>query len=81
MNISQLRLLNKMRHFANYNITPLNLNFIWNYGKSKHLSNSMNQSLFLHKELPIRLSQRAIELESLPYSISDTSYIQNIYSL
>ena len=81
MSITQLRLINKMRYYANYNITPLKLKYVWDYGNVNETNNIVNQATFLHKELPIRLSQRAIELESLPYTISNTPYVQNVYNL
>lgn len=81
MYLPMLRLLSTVRHYAGRNATPLKLSYVCNYGKIKHPSNIIQQSLFLHKELPIRLAQRAVELENLPYSVSKTNSIQNVYDL
>ena len=76
-----LKLLSTVRHYAGRNATPLKLNYVCNYGKQKCSRNIMQQSLFLHKELPVRLAQRAVELENLPYSVSSTQSIQTVYDL
>jgi pyruvate dehydrogenase kinase 2/3/4 len=76
-----LKLLSTVRHYASRNATPLKLNYVCNYGKLKHPGNIKQQSLFLHKELPVRLAQRAVELENLPFAVSSTQSIQNVYDL
>jgi len=81
MYLPMLRLLSTVRHYAGRNATPVKLNYICNYGKLKRPSNIIQQSLFLHRELPIRLAQRAIELENMPYSVLKTESIQNVYNL
>ena len=81
MYIPMLKLLSTVRHYASRNATPLKLNYVCNYGKLKHPGNIKQQSLFLHKELPIRLAQRAVELENLPFAVSSTQSIQNVYDL
>lgn len=81
MYIPMLKLLSTVRHYASRNATPLKLNYVCNYGKLKHPGNIKQQSLFLHKELPVRLAQRAVELENLPFAVSSTQSIQNVYDL
>ena len=81
MYIPMLKLLSTVRHYASRNATALKLNYVCNYGKPKCPGNIRQQSLFLHKELPIRLAQRAVELENLPYSVSSSPSIQNVYDL
>jgi pyruvate dehydrogenase kinase 2/3/4 len=73
--------INTMRYFSKKKFTPLTLNYIYNFGKNKTPETLLQQSIFLHQELPIRLAQRAIELEQLPYEISNTNEIQSVYNL
>ena len=81
MNTPILRLLSTVKHYATKNSTPLNLNYVCNYGKKKCPKTIISQSAFLHKELPIRLAKRVVDLENLPYDLSKTTPMQNVYEL
>ncbi|XWS14293.1 hypothetical protein CRYUN_Cryun36dG0110000 [Craigia yunnanensis] len=51
--------------------TGVSLRYMMEFG-SKHTDrHSLISGQFLHKELPIRISRRAIELETLPYGLSE----------
>lgn len=81
MNTPILRLLSTVKHYATKNATPLKLNYVCNYGKNKCSKTIISQSSFLHKELPIRLAKRVVDLENLPYDLSKTTPMQNVYEL
>ncbi len=81
MKTPMLRLLSAVKHYATKRPNPLKLNYVCNYGKQKCPYTITQQSLYLYKELPIRLAQRAVELENLPYDVSKTIPMQNVYDV
>ncbi|KAI3469213.1 hypothetical protein Pfo_025876 [Paulownia fortunei] len=50
--------------------TGVSLRYMMEFGSRPTLRNLLISAQFLHKELPIRIARRAIELESLPYGLS-----------
>ena len=81
MKTPMLRLLSAVKHYATKRPNPLKLNYVCNYGKQKCPYTITQQSLYLYKELPIRLAQRVVELENLPYDVSKTIPMQDVYDV
>ena len=50
--------------------TGVTLRYMMEFGSKPTDRNLLISAQFLHKELPIRIARRAIELESLPYGLS-----------
>lgn len=50
--------------------TGVSLRYMMEFGSRPTNRNLLISAQFLHKELPIRIARRAIELESLPYGLS-----------
>lgn len=50
--------------------TGVSLRYMMEFGSKPTEKNLLISAQFLHKELPIRIARRAIELESLPYGLS-----------
>ncbi|XP_060173968.1 pyruvate dehydrogenase (acetyl-transferring) kinase, mitochondrial-like [Lycium barbarum] len=50
--------------------TGVSLRHMMNFGCTSSPRNLLISAQFLHKELPIRIARRAIELENLPYGLS-----------
>ncbi|VVU95117.1 Mitochondrial branched-chain alpha-ketoacid dehydrogenase kinase [seawater metagenome] len=73
-----LRKILRIEKYSKMKPTLLKLNEIYNIGTKE---NTLLQSQFLHKELPIRLAHRTRELYQLPDSIINTRYLQNVYDL
>ena len=60
--------------------TGVSLRYMMEFG-SKHTDRHLLISgQFLHKELPIRIARRAIELETLPYGLSDKPAVLKVSS-
>ena len=58
----------------------LNVNYNYqNYKKSE--KDTVNHSVFLHSELPVRLAHRIKDLESLPHDFIDNHYLIDIHDL
>jgi pyruvate dehydrogenase kinase 2/3/4 len=53
--------------------TPLRLGDMYKYAASADLEQRLRNAQFLHRELPIRLAQRAYDLLSLPHGLSQES--------
>lgn len=51
--------------------TGVSLRYMMEFGSRPTDRNLLISAQFLHKELPIRIARRAIELESLPYGLSE----------
>ncbi|XP_031396058.1 pyruvate dehydrogenase (acetyl-transferring) kinase, mitochondrial isoform X1 [Punica granatum] len=51
--------------------TGVSLKYMMEFGSRPTDRNLLISAQFLHKELPIRIARRAIELESLPYGLSE----------
>lgn len=50
--------------------TGVSLRYMMEFGSKPTEKNLLISAQFLHKELPIRIARRAIELENLPYGLS-----------
>jgi len=69
--------LNALHAIASRKTTPLSLSDMYRYasiGSNQRLRNAQ----FLHRELPIRLAQRAVDLLTLPHGLSKTRHIRNV---
>lgn len=51
--------------------TGVSLRYMMEFGSKPTDRNLLISAQFLHKELPIRIARRTIELESLPYGLSE----------
>ncbi|XP_077218278.1 pyruvate dehydrogenase kinase [Tasmannia lanceolata] len=51
--------------------TGVSLRYMMDFGSNPTDKNLLISAQFLHKELPIRIARRAIELETLPYGLSE----------
>ncbi|CAG7882142.1 unnamed protein product, partial [Brassica rapa] len=51
--------------------TGVSLRYMMEFGSTPTERNLLISAQFLHKELPIRIARRAIELETLPYGLSE----------
>lgn len=67
-----------IREYANKNVTPLKLKYIYDFGNQNKIKEQGN---YLHSELPIRLAKRTIELEKLPEEIIKLESFQKIHEL
>ncbi|EPS70225.1 hypothetical protein M569_04533 [Genlisea aurea] len=56
----------------------VSLRYMMEFGLRPTPRNLLISAQFLHKELPIRIARRAIELDSLPYGLSDKSAVLKV---
>lgn len=60
--------------------TGVSLRYMMEFGSTPTEKNLLISAQFLHKELPIRVARRAIELETLPYGLSEKPAVLKVRS-
>lgn len=64
--------------------TPLSLSNMYKYANANstnYKSQRLRNAQFLHRELPIRIAQRAVDLMTLPHGLNQTSQVRHIVSI
>ncbi|KAG7355552.1 two-component system histidine kinase [Nitzschia inconspicua] len=72
--------MDKLKQMASKRCTPLSLKDMYKYAV-KDVNNSEQRlwnAQFLHKELPIRMAQRAYDLLTLPHGLNETAAILQV---
>ncbi|XP_021822419.1 pyruvate dehydrogenase (acetyl-transferring) kinase, mitochondrial isoform X2 [Prunus avium] len=64
-------LINEVQRWGCMKQTGVSLRYMMEFGSRPTPRNFIISAQFLHKELPIRIARRAIELEALPYGLSE----------
>ncbi|KAL6008831.1 hypothetical protein ACLOJK_022057 [Asimina triloba] len=64
-------LIEEVQRWGAMKQTGVSLRYMMEFGSRPTAKNLLLSSQFLYKELPIRIARRAIELENLPYGLSD----------
>ncbi|KFK38109.1 hypothetical protein AALP_AA3G070700 [Arabis alpina] len=65
------RLIEDVHKWGCMKQTGVSLRYMMEFGSKPTERNLLISAQFLHKELPIRVARRAIELETLPYGLSE----------
>lgn len=74
--------MEELRNLASMRCTPLSLKDMYKYAVDfSNMEQRLRNAQFLHKELPIRIAQRAIDLLTLPNGLSDVTPIRQIAHL
>eukprot|EP00638_Chattonella_subsalsa_P003310 CAMPEP_0117754928 /NCGR_PEP_ID=MMETSP0947-20121206/13142_1 /TAXON_ID=44440 /ORGANISM="Chattonella subsalsa, Strain CCMP2191" /LENGTH=467 /DNA_ID=CAMNT_0005574153 /DNA_START=167 /DNA_END=1567 /DNA_ORIENTATION=- len=68
----------RLQELASSECTPLSLSQAYAFGKNPSKSIRLRNSQYLHRELPIRISQRIQELKNFPHGLSQTPEIQQV---
>lgn len=63
-------LIEDVHRWGSMKQTSVSLKYMMEFGSRPTARNLLISSQFLHKELPIRIARRAIELQNLPYGLS-----------
>lgn len=58
--------------------TGVSLRYMMEFGSRPTEKNLLISAQFLHKELPIRIARRAMELENLPYGLSEKPAVSEV---
>ncbi|KAI3690848.1 hypothetical protein L2E82_49059 [Cichorium intybus] len=64
-------LIDELHKWSAMKQTGVSLRCMMAFGSAPSDRNMLKAAQFLHRELPIRIARRAIELESLPYGLSE----------
>lgn len=68
--LSKKEFLEQVHKWGAMKQTGVSLRYMMEFGSRPSHRNLLISAQFLHKELPIRIARRAIELEFLPYGLS-----------
>ena len=71
-------LLEKIKHAASFPQTPVSIKQMVEFGRSPGPITLLRGSHFVHRELPVRLAHRVVELENLPHNLSHMPSIQKV---
>ncbi|KAK2969655.1 hypothetical protein RJ640_025832 [Escallonia rubra] len=71
-------LIEEVHRWAYLKQTGVSLRYMTEFGSRPTNRNLLISAQFLHKELPIRIAHRAIELETLPYGLSEKPAILKV---
>jgi len=80
-NTTSLKLLYSL---AQQPCTPLSLSNMFKYANAtsvNYKSQRLRNAQFLHRELPIRIAQRAVDLMTLPHGLNQTQEVRRIVSI
>ncbi|PSS02794.1 [Pyruvate dehydrogenase (acetyl-transferring)] kinase [Actinidia chinensis var. chinensis] len=72
------RLIDEVQRWGAMKQTGVSLRYMMEFGSTPTDRNLLISAQFLHKELPIRIARRAIELETLPYGLSQKPAILKV---
>ena len=70
--------LEALQELASQTPTPLRLADMYRYGTGTDKEQRLRNAQFLHRELPIRVAQRAVDLLTLPFGLSEAAPIQQV---
>ncbi|CAI9094389.1 OLC1v1030115C1 [Oldenlandia corymbosa var. corymbosa] len=69
--LSKKEVIDQVQKWGGMMQTGVSLRYMMEFGSRPTPRNLLISAQFLHKELPIRIARRAIELDSLPYGLSN----------
>lgn len=72
-------LIEEVQRWGAMKQTGVSLRYMMDFGSNPSEKNLLLAAQFLHKELPIRIARRAIELESLPFGLSEKSAVLKVF--
>lgn len=70
--------MDSLQELASRNPIPLRLNDMYRYAVMRDPQQRLRNAQFLHKELPIRIAQRAVDLLTLPHGLNQSTPIRNV---
>jgi len=70
-----------LQALASQRPTPLRLADMYKYGNSSNSEQRLRNAQFLHRELPIRITQRAVDLLTLPHGLNQAAPIRQVANM
>lgn len=70
----------RLLEFASKKATGVSLKGLLDFGSNPTENTLLRAAIFLHHELPIRIAKRVVELDNLPYGLSNISSIRHVKS-
>lgn len=73
-------LINELKKWGKMKRTGVSLRYMTEFGSRPTEKNLLISAQFLHKELAIRIARKALELEKLPYGLSEKPAVLKVYT-
>ncbi|PWA83535.1 pyruvate dehydrogenase (acetyl-transferring) kinase, mitochondrial [Artemisia annua] len=73
------RFIEEVHKYGDMKQTGVSLRYMLEFGSVPSDRNMIIAAQFLHKELPIRIARRAVELDSLPFGLSNKPAVLKIF--
>ena len=70
--------MEELAALASQRTTPLSLQNMYRYASVGKPAQRLRNAQFLHRELPIRIAQRAVDLLTLPHGLSGTPQVRSV---
>mmetsp|Transcript_7211 Transcript_7211/g.15737 ORF Transcript_7211/g.15737 Transcript_7211/m.15737 type:complete len:628 (+) Transcript_7211:108-1991(+) len=70
--------MEELAALASQRTTPLSLQNMYRYASVGKPAQRLRNAQFLHRELPIRIAQRAVDLLTLPHGLSATPQVRSV---
>jgi len=70
--------MEELKSLASQKTTPLSLQNMYRYASVGKPAQRLRNAQFLHKELPIRIAQRAIDLLTLPHGLGNSPQVRSV---
>mmetsp|Transcript_10424 Transcript_10424/g.29310 ORF Transcript_10424/g.29310 Transcript_10424/m.29310 type:complete len:606 (-) Transcript_10424:1949-3766(-) len=70
--------MEELKSLASKNTTPLSLQNMYRYASVGKPAQRLRNAQFLHRELPIRIAQRAVDLLTLPHGLNNTPQVRSV---
>ena len=74
-------LIHKINHYSKKKVTPILLNDLIKYSQNPDNNQKLLMAKFIYNELPIRLSQRIVDFNNLPYDFLKQNSMTKVYNL
>lgn len=71
--------VDEVKRWAAMKRTGVTLRYMMEFGSRCSAKNLLLSAQFLHKELPIRMARRVMELESLPFGLSQKHPVLKVF--
>lgn len=81
MNKFKYSLIHTIENYSKKKPTPIKLTNLINYSNHVNKHQTIVRTQFIHKELPIRISKRIIELNKLPYDLLRLNSMEKVYNM
>lgn len=79
--ITSYSLIHTIKEYSKNKTTPIKLNMLLEHANINNNHQMIIRTQYLYRELPIRLAQRIMDLNELPYNVMNLSSMNTVYNM